>query len=175
MKSIERLIDEQEKELKSLEMVKSLSYEQGKYGLEPAVREAFRIIGFDVYDPEEYKEEYDLFVKEGDLTIIGEIEGSQKQVSVDKYRQLLDYTDSRVTNGETVKGILIGNGFIGIDPAERPEQFSDEAIRGCESKKFCRMTTFELFKAVRAVIDNPDHRDKIKQAIINCGTEFKFS
>lgn len=174
MERIERLIEEQEKDFKSLEMIKGLLYEQGKYGLEPAVREAFRIIGFAVPEPEEYEEEYDLFIKEGDMIIIGEVEGSTKQVGVTKYRQLLDYTDVRLTKGERVKGILIGNGLLGSDPEEREEQFTDEAIRGCESKKFCRMTTFELFKAVRAVFDNPERRDEIKRAIISCESEFKF-
>ncbi len=173
-KEIKNLIDEQEKKMFRLEMVKSLLYEQGKHGLEPAVREAFRTLGFNVLEPEEYEEEYDLFIRDGDHIIIGEIEGSIKQVGVTKYRQLLDYADVRVTKGEKVKGILIGNGFLETDPEKRNGQFTDEAIRGCESKRFCRITTCELFKAVKAVIENPEYRDGIKQAIINCDNEYKF-
>lgn len=173
-KEIKNLIDEQEKKMFRLEMIKSLLYEQGKHGLEPAVREAFRILGFNVIEPDKYEEEYDLFIKEGDQIIIGEIEGSIKQVGVTKYRQLLDYTDVRLTEGEKVKGMLIGNGLLEAQPEKRGEQFTGEAIRGCESKRFCRMTTFELFKAVRSVIENPECRDGIKQAIINCDNEYKF-
>lgn len=173
-KEIKNLIDEQEKKMFRLEMVKGLLYEQGKHGLEPAVREAFRTLGFNVLEPEKYEEEYDLFIRDGDHIIIGEIEGSIKQVGVTKYRQLLDYTDVRLTRGEKVKGILIGDGFLETDPKKRNEQFTDEAIRGCESKSFCRITTYELFKAVKAVIENPECRDGIKQAIINCDNEYKF-
>jgi hypothetical protein len=173
MRKIEKLIEEKEKELKSFEMIKSLLYEQGKYGLEPAVREAFRLLGFNVLNPEDYNEEYDLFIKEDGLTIIGEIEGSNKMVGLDKYRQLLDYTDRILTKGEMVKGILIGNGLTELDPEKRNEQFTDEAIRGCESKGFCRMTTFELFKAVRTMLDEPSRQSEIRQLIINCDKEFK--
>lgn len=173
-KDIKCLIDGQENKMLRLEMIKGLLYEQGKHGLEPAVREAFRTLGFNVLEPEKYEEEYDLFIKDEDLIIIGEIEGSIKQVGVTKYRQLLDYTDVRVTRGEKVKGILIGNGFLETEPEKRNEQFTDEAIRGCESKRFCRITTYELFKAVKAVIENPECRDGIKQAIINCDNEYKF-
>ena len=173
-KEIKNLIDAQEKKMFRLEMVKSLLYEQGKHGLEPAVREAFRIIGFNVLDPEKYEEEYDLFIKDEDLIIIGEIEGSIKQIGVTKYRQLLDYTDVRLTRGEKIKGLLIGNGLLEADPEKRNEQFTNEAIRGCESKRFCRITTYELFKAVKAVIENPECRDGIKQVIINCDNEYKF-
>jgi len=47
----------------------------GKFSLERSVRQAFRILGFDVKEPEEYEEEYDLFGKEGEVSIIGEVEG----------------------------------------------------------------------------------------------------
>ncbi len=109
-----------------LEMLKGMLYEQGKYGLEPPVREAFRILGFKVLEPEEYEEDYDLYIKEPNLTIIGEIEGSNKQMDVQKYRQLLDYVSGKVEEGENIKGILIGNGFINVEPDKRNEQFTEK-------------------------------------------------
>lgn len=91
IKELEDEISYKEKEkerLKSehdrLEMLKGLLYEQGKYGLEPSVREAFRILGFNVLEPDQYDEEYDLFVKEEDLNIIGEIEGTESQIDIKK-------------------------------------------------------------------------------------------
>lgn len=166
-----------EGDLNQLEMLKGLLYEQGKYGLEPCVREAFRILGFNVLDPEKYEEDYDLYTKEGELAVIGEIEGTAKQVNVDKYRQLLDYVDAKRLKGEKCKGILIGNGLIKKEPDKRDEQFTPHVIRGCNQQKFCRMTTYELFKAVRAVLsDSSDHKlkEKIKRKIIDCENEFRF-
>ncbi|MEW6214931.1 MAG: hypothetical protein AB1478_07000 [Nitrospirota bacterium] len=174
---IEKRKEEFQSEYNRFEMLKSLLYEQGRYGLEPAVREAFRILGFNVLNPDEYDEEYDLFSKEEDLIVIGEIEGSEKQVDNEKYRQLLEYViDCEETlNGKRVKGILIGNGFIKIKPEERGEQFTDAAIRGCRSRRFCRITTFELYKAVQAVLSEAVQREEIKKQILNCEDEFKLS
>lgn len=159
-------------------MLKGMLYEQGKYGLEPPIREAFRILGFKVLDPEEYEEDYDLYIREPNLTIIGEIEGSNKQVDVQKYRQLLDYVSTKVEEGENIKGILIGNGFINVDPDKRTEQFTEKAILGCRRQKFCRMTTYELFKAVRAILSeshNKRLKKSVKQKVLKCDDEFKFN
>jgi hypothetical protein len=166
-----------EAEYKRFEMLKGLLYGQGKYGLEPSVREAFKILGFNVLEPDKYDEEYDLFSKEEDLIVIGEIEGSEKQVDNEKYRQLLEYViDCEETlNGKRVKGILIGNGFIKIKPEEREEQFTDAAIRGCRSRRFCRITTFELYKAAQAVLSGAIQKEEIKKQILNCEDEFKLS
>lgn len=165
-----------ESEYNKLEMLKSLLYEQGKYGLEPAVREAFRLLGFNVLEPDEYDEEYDLFSKEEKLIVIGEIEGSEKQVDIGKYRQLLDYVDREETlNASKVKGILIGNGFIKIRPEERGEQFTEAVIRGCKTRRFCRVTSYELYKAVHAVLSEVIQRDELKERILNCDDEFKLS
>lgn len=161
-----------------LEMLRGLLYEQGKYKLEPSVREAFRILDFQqVLEPEEYEEEYDLYIKEKDLKIIGEVEGTNKQVDVKKYRQLLDYIEAEIEKDKNVKGILIGNGFSDIDPKKRTEQFTPQAISGCKRRKFCRMTTYELFKAARAVLSNPcnkELKESIRKKILRCNDEFKY-
>lgn len=173
---IEKTKEELESEHNRLEMLKSLLYEQGKYSLEPAVREAFRLLGFNVLEPDEYDEEYDLFSKGEDLIVIGEIEGSEKQVDIAKYRQLLDYVDREETsNTSKVKGILIGNGFVKIKPEERSEQFTEAAIRGCRARRFCRITTYELYKAVQAILSGTIQKEGIKEQILNCEDEFKLS
>jgi len=169
--TVQRKIDESE-------LVKGLLYESGKYGLEPPVRKAFRILGFHVLEPEKYQEDYDLFIKEGNLLIIGEIEGAEKQVDVQKYRQLLDYVTDATLKGEKCKGILIGNGYKNMEPSQRSEQFTEHAIRGCESQKYCRIATPELYKAVKTILANPDNEEikkTIKKKILSCESEFKLS
>lgn len=166
-----------EEDKNKLEMLKGMLYEQGKYGLEPPIREAFRILGFKVLEREEYKEDYDLYAKEKNLEVIGEIEGSNNQIDIWKYRQLLDFVNNEVENGKKVKGILIGNAFIVEDPDKRTEQFTEKAILGCKRQKFCRITTYELFKAVRAVLSEPHDnklKESIKQKILECEDKFKF-
>lgn len=164
--------------LDEIERLKGLLYETGKYGLEPSVRIAFRVIGFDVKEPEEYDKPYDLFAVEGDIVIIGEIEGSKSQVGVEKYRQLLDYVSEVTLEGKRCKGILIGNGFVDTEPSLRGEEFTDQAIRGCESQKYCRMTTTELYQAIEAILSNPtkvELKESLKKKVLACESEFKFN
>lgn len=165
------------KKYEEFESLKGLLYETGKYTLEPSVRKGFRIIGFDVKEPDEYEEDYDLFATDGDIFIIGEVEGSTKIIDVEKYRQLLDYVEEFELKGKKCKGILIGNGFLDTEPSLRGEQFSDHVIKGCERQKYCRLTTYELYKAVSAVLSNPGDeglKNSIKEKILNCEGEFKF-
>ena len=162
---------------KYISKFKGLLYEKGKRALEPLVRDAFRLIGFKVFEPEEYTEEYDLYIKENEITIIGEIEGKDNSpLDVDKYRQLLDYIEQESTKGVSCKGILIGNAFKDIDPAERKNQFSSHAIKGCERQKFCMITTHQLFDIVKksfSGITNTE-MEKIKKNIISCEKEFSL-
>jgi hypothetical protein len=102
-----------EEEQINIEKFKRLLYEKGKRTLEPLVREAFKLIGFNVLNPDKYEEEYDLYIKEKGLTIIGEVEGTDNSpIDIDKYRQLLDYIESEQDKGAKCKGILIGNARI---------------------------------------------------------------
>lgn len=166
-----------DKDINKIECLKGLLYETGKYALESSVREAFRIIGFSVKEPTEYNEPYDLFGVEGDINIIGEVEGSKGQIDVGKARQLLDYVTNAISDGKKCKGILIGNGFIDILPQERKEQFTDQVIRICDNQKYCRMTTTELYKSIEAILSNPSNqelKESAKKKILDCESEFRF-
>ena len=177
MSTLTAELEDRQERLRSLDVIKSLLYGQGKYVLEPAVRQAFRILGFNVLQPEEYEEEYDLYADEDGLVVIGEVEGTSGQIDVRKYRQLLDYVERESEKGKKCEGVLIGNGYREEKPEERGEQFTSEAISGAKRQKFCRMTTFELFKAVRHVLADStkeEIKQSIKQSILSCEDEFKF-
>jgi hypothetical protein len=135
-----------------------LLYGYGKSVLEPVVCASFRLFGFEVLEPDRYSGEWDVEIHQSDssVTALGEVEGSQGYVDVDKYRQLLDYIQAEVLEGRDRKGILIGNGFrlVPPDAAERESQFSQHAILGARKNDFCLLPTTELFKAVCAVLDH---------------------
>jgi hypothetical protein len=143
-----------------------LLYGYGRSVLEPVVRSAFRLLGFGVPEPEKYSGECDLELNsDAALPAIGEIEGSEGLINVDKYRQLLDYIQAEALEDRDHKGILIGNGWRLAAPesTERQNQFSDHALRGARKNGFCLMPTAELFKAVCSVLENPqDEGLKIK-------------
>ena len=137
-----------------------LLFSYGKGMLEPAVRSALRLLGFAVPEPEEYLGEWDVEVREeqSGRTALGEVEGSEGVIDVDKYRQLLDYVEAEALEGRDHKGILIGNGFrlLAPDAPERNTQFSEHAQRGAARNHFCLLPTTELFKAVCAVLEFPE-------------------
>jgi len=152
---------------------KLLSYVQllfgyGKAVLEPVVRSAFRLLGFTVPEPEEYEGEWDVELQDlqSGRTSLGEVEGSEGFIDVDKYRQLLDYIEAEAQEGRDHKGILIGNGFrlLAPDAAERQNQFSEHAQRGAVRNQFCLLPTTELFKAVCAALESPENQT-LKAAI----------
>jgi len=136
-----------------------LLFGYGKTVLEPAVRTALRELGFNVSEPQEYAGEWDVELKDpmsGD-SAIGEMEGSEGPIDVDKYRQLLGYVNEEVLQGRKHKGILIGNGYRSkeLNAPERLSQFTEHALRGGTYNGFCLLPTTELFKAVCAVLESP--------------------
>lgn len=137
-----------------------LLFSYGKGVLEPAVRSALRLLGLTVPEPEAYQGEWDVeaIEEQSGRTALGEVEGSEGLIDVDKYRQLLDYVEAEALEGRDHKGILIGNGFRLLAPSapERQTQFSEHAQRGAARNHFCLVPTTELFKAVCAVLEFPE-------------------
>lgn len=169
-------LERKEEQLKSFQI---LLYGQGKHVLEPIVREAFRLLGFDAPEPDDYEEDYDLRATCSEGQAIGEIEGVDNgPVNVDKYRQLLDYVNQEITkNNISYKGILIGNGHRLTDPIKRLDQFTADARRGCKSQGFCMIATSDLFRAVNAVLADPNDDSlttKIRQSIMTTEGDWKF-
>jgi hypothetical protein len=156
-KQIEAEMDELVHKRTALLNYRALLYGYGKSILEPVVRSAFRLVGFDVPEPDKYSGEWDVELHEPKslATAIGEVEGSEGAVDVDKYRQLLDYIQAEALEDRDHKGILVGNGFRLTEPGapERQNQFTEHALRGARKNSFCLLPTSELFKAVCAVLE----------------------
>jgi hypothetical protein len=116
-------------------------------------------LGFVVPEPEEYEGEWDVDLADPGTgrTAIGEIEGSEGVINVDKFRQLLDYFQIEVLEGRVRKGILTGNGhrLKELGDPERQNQFTEKVLRGARQNGFCLLPTTELFKALCAVLESP--------------------
>jgi hypothetical protein len=154
---------------------KGLLYEKGKKGLEPLVREAFKLIGFGVLERDQYQEPYDLYIKEKDLVLVGEIGATDNsQIDVIKYRQLFSYVEDEFEKGTTCKGILVANAFIETDPQERQVQFTEHVIEACKRQRYCMITTQTLFEIVKHILSKGTEFDlkQLKSDIINCDQEF---
>jgi hypothetical protein len=178
LKAMQGSIDELEEKRDALNAYKRLLYGTGTAVLETIVRQAFRLLGFSVPDPDEYEEEWDAVLREDDRYAIVEIEGPEGAIDLAKYRQLRDYVDDEITTGKTPKGILVGNGYrlLPIDSNERTEQFTEAAVRGGTKQEFALVPTTELFKAVCAVLRNDDLALKaaIRQSLFETIGVWKF-
>ncbi len=159
-----------------------LLYGYGKSVLEPAVRSAFRLLDFGVPEPEEYNGEWDVELRDPlfSATAVGEVEGSEGIIDVDKYRQLLDYVQAEALENRDHKGILVGNGYRLTEPdaPERQNQFSDHALRGAKKNEFCLLPSTELFKAVCSVLETSDNEGlkiRIRESLLSTVGVWNFA
>ena len=132
---------------------------QGKNILEPAVRAAFRVLGFSKAEPED---DIDAVLYErGRPVAVVEIEGTRGQVGIQKYRQLRDYIDERALRGaDPTKGIIVGNGLMDTPLGERGEQFSPQLVAAAKRQKYCLLSTMELFKLVQSALTVSSAKNK---------------
>ena len=139
-----------------------LLYEQGKFQLEPVVRDAFSLLGFSVKEAEPS----DGLLESDEGAALLEVEGKDdKPINIDKYRQLLDNVmDDEKQTQQPKKGILLGNSFRLKDPKERGEQFTQRAVDSGAGSHFCLMSTDTLFRLVCQVLEKPDD-DQLKSEI----------
>lgn len=176
----ERIVTLQSEQQELLNYARLL-FSYGKGILEPQVRAAFRILGFVVPEPDEYNGEWDVELRDNDskMVALGEVEGTEDIIDIDKFRQLLNYIQAEAVEGRDYKGVLIGNGFrlLPADAPERQKQFSEHVLRGAARFQFCLLATTELFKAVCAVLEasgNESLKRDIRESILrNVGT-WKF-
>lgn len=132
-----------------------LLYEQGKFQLEPVVRDAFSLLGFTVKEAE--PSDGLLISDEGEALL--EVEGKDnKAINIDKCRQLLDNVlDDEKKTQQLKKGILVGNGFRLKNLGERTEQFTLRAIESATGNHFCLLTSAILFHLVCQVLEKRDN------------------
>lgn len=155
------LLEQQENGLAQFQW---LLYEQGKFQLEPVVRRGFRALGFQVPEPDEYEEDWDVFLRSPEREGVAEVVGrDDNAIDIDKFRQLLHYQTDWLGKDLDYKGILVVNGYRLTDPRERGVQITGSAKRNCEKQGFCVLSTTELFKAVRAVLEQPENEELKRQ------------
>jgi len=136
---------------------RALLFGYGKSLLEPVVRQSLRELGFKVLEPEEYDGEWDVdLTDEGTgASAVGEVEGSEGAINVDKLRQLLEYVEAEENAGRKRKGILIWNGYRlkGLVEPVRQAPFTEMAVKRARGFEYCLLPTSDLFAAVCAVLE----------------------
>lgn len=164
-------INELENKRNELLQYRELLFSTGKHVLEPAVRRAFALLGFQVANPDDYDGEWDLEMRDDEgMLFIGEIEGPEGAVDVDKFRQLHNYSTDQVLEGKENKAILVGNAFRQSEPNRRGEAFTDHAKTAASKFGTALVSTVPLFRAITSVLENPsdDLKSRVRKSIANC-------
>lgn len=161
----------------AIDRVRMLLYATGTHQLEEAVRNGLRILGFEVL--EDHEGDADVYAQAPEGFAVGEVEGTDGQVDIQKHRQLLDYCEQVNESGEC-KGVLFGNGYRQQPPDKRSEQFTDQVIKGAKRQGFCLVPTCELFKAVCFVLGRGETlsaatKARIRRSILEDAGVWKFS
>lgn len=164
-----------EKELEQESELKVLLYGTG-HSLENAVNKALGILGLQAKNYKHPTEtlEIDNLIKYGDMEIIGETEGKEKDIHNDKIRQLVTnlsqyYTLEIDRLNQKPKGVLFGNPERKTPCENRRLTFTEKCMQISRTEKIALVLTKDLFVVALYLKDHPDesYKKACVDAIIN--------
>jgi hypothetical protein len=156
-----------------LERWKYLLYEKGKHNLEPVVRNALRLIGYDV-EPQPDKDSDGLIVSDRGTALI-EVVGSKGTIRIEKLGELTTNMGNFISrNKEPVKGILVGNPFCECALDDRPPKgsqkpfFAKELLESAQQQSIAVLLSTDLYQFVAGILDGKittEAKQSIRQRI----------
>jgi len=153
LSTAEARLAEARAEAEALERYRRLLWQEGKHGLEAIVREALRLLGFQVTDDLDRPAEA---VCEGQ-TLLLEIEGSTEAVDMaPHYRLRRRLEEALEKTARPQRGLIVVNGYRLRPPEERPEQYVDALRVAAESMRYGLVTSFQLFRAVERALEEDE-------------------
>lgn len=165
--SAETQLAEAQSKLLELTKYRSLLWQEGRFGLEPAVRDAFRAIGFEMEgDPDRPG-----WIADGSLRAFFEVEGSSEPVLEYPYFRLQKRLEKDLIETKQPKhGLIVINGQRLSPPANRNAQASETLRVAAENYRYGLLTTERLFEIVNAVLADPlsaTLRSMIRSRLLN--------
>lgn len=141
-------------------MLRDLLFEQGK-PLEDAITAALQLMGYKVENFRQGDVEIDhLIVSPETDRYLGEAEGKETSaITVVKLRQLITnlMKDPELEKGNPpAVGILFGNGFRLVEPAQRQDSFTPTCMHLAKQNSIVFVSTVDLFMAAKHLRDKPD-------------------
>ena len=158
--------------LKNAGRLRDLLFENGK-PLEIAILLALGLLGFRASQYKAASSEFDVVFECSEGRFLGEAEGKDsKPINVDKLRQLAMNINEDLQREEVsspAKGVLFGNGYRLIPPAEREVQFTEKCITAAKSASTALLATTELFKAAKYLSDRGDvvYASQCRQSLLD--------
>ncbi len=149
-----------EEEKNKLSKFKGLLFEQGAE-LEELVISSFRLFGFESFNRKVDDLEHDVVFSSEEGKGLAEIEGKDNDaIHISKLDQLNRAVDEDFELTENYpQGVLIGNHYRFTKPENRKEAFTEKVHIVASKKSFGLLTTYEIYKAVKFILDKPDDEE----------------
>ena len=132
-------------QLREMDRHRQLLWQEGKYGLEAAARDAFTALG---YAASGTIDEPCLLIHEGERLLL-EVEGSPAAVGMEPHYRLRQRLEQAIAEGRPLKGLVLVNGYRLTSPLTRENQYTDSLRIAAESMRYCLLTTAQLFEVLR--------------------------
>lgn len=149
-----------EEDKNEITQFKGLLFEQGNE-LEELVIKSFQKMGFEAENRKLDDLEHDVVFESPEGKGLAEIEGKDNDaVHISKLDQLNRAVDEDFElRGEYPQGILIGNHYRLTNPESRKEPFTEKVHIVAKKKSFGLLTTYEIYRAVKFILENPENSD----------------
>jgi hypothetical protein len=149
----EACLAEARAEAETLERYRRLLWQEGKHGLEPVVRDALRLLGFQVTEDLDRPAEA---AWEGQALLL-EAEGSSEAVEMaPHYRLRRRLEEALERTAQPRRGLIVVNGYRLQPPEERPSQYVDALGVAAESMRYGLVTGLQVFQAVERALAGDD-------------------
>jgi hypothetical protein len=126
-----------------------LLWQEGKYGLEAAARDAFAALGCQVSDDLDEP----CVVYRGSERLHLEAEGSPAAVGMEAHYRLRRRLEEAIAAGRPQKGVVLVNGYRLNRPGSRDVEYADALRVASESMRYCLLTASQLFDVLRRHLD----------------------
>ena len=147
MKNLNQDKADLEKDLEKAKIPYRLLFETGK-PLEEAVIACLKLMGFEANPYQDKESEFDVVFKSKERIGLGEVEGKNRAVDVNKISQLIRNVGEYIgkyNKENIVKGVLFGNACRLEDPSKRSKQFTDKCITTANQQNIALVCTSDLF------------------------------
>jgi hypothetical protein len=164
--------DDATKSLAALQARKRLFTASGD-DLRVQVAQAFRVVGFGVFDHDTGGRDIELLSPSGPAVV--EVKGNGKSASQADARQLeqwrLDYASDH--EDEVPKGILVVNTWRSLPPTDRIEaSFPDQMLKFSADRRHCLITGIQLLGLVHEVEADPSKGPRVMEELFNTDGPF---
>lgn len=147
-----------ENKLVQVKIPQRLLFETGK-PLEDAVIKCLNFMGFIAEPYRDEESEFDVLIQLNEDVFLGEIEGKDKAINVQKISQLMRNIGEYINKENTKacpKGILFGNGYRLEEPNSRKDQFTEKCIQVAQQHDIALVPTSDLFAISQHLQKKPD-------------------